>query len=94
MQTIHMIINHLPAHPLPVRRIPSQAIRIITIHLQAHSLLVRRIQAQAIYLIINRLSAHSLLVRRKILRLYFWAGSGINEIIYTAGKTGLWLEKP
>ena len=40
------------------------------------------------------LQAHFLLVRRKILRLYFWAGSGVNEIIYTAGKIGLRLEKP
>jgi hypothetical protein len=38
--------------------------------------------------------AQSLLVKRKILRLYFLAGSGVNEIIYTAGKTGLRLEKP
>ena len=45
-------------------------------------------------MITNHLQAHSLLVRRKILRLYFWAGSGINEIIYTAGKTGLRLENP
>ena len=45
-------------------------------------------------MIINNMQAHPLLVRRKILRLYFWAGSGVNEIIYTAGKTGLWQEKP
>ena len=66
----------------------------ITNHLQAQFLLVRNNLSQAIHIITIRLPAHSLLVRRKILRLYFWAGSGINEIIYTAGKTGLWQEKP
>ena len=66
----------------------------ITNNLPAHSLLVRRNLSHAIRIITNNLQAHSLLVRRKILRLYFWAGSGVNEIIYTAGKTGLWQEKP
>ena len=89
-----MIINRLPAQSLLVVRIPSQAIHMTTNHLQAHSLLVRRNLSHAIRIITIHLQAHSLLVRRKILRLYFWAGSGVNEIIYTAGKTGLWQEKP
>ena len=66
----------------------------ITNHLQAQFLLVRNNLSHAIRIITIHLQAHSLLVRRKILRLYFWAGSGVNEIIYTAGKTGLRLEKP
>ncbi len=66
----------------------------ITNHLQAHSLLVRHNPSQTLRMITIQKPAHSLLVRRKILRLYFWAGSGVNEIIYTAGKTGLRLEKP
>ena len=66
----------------------------ITIQQSAHFLLVRRNLSHAIRIITIHLQAHSLLVRRKILRLYFLAGSGVNEIIYTAGKTGLRLEKP
>ena len=66
----------------------------ITNQLPVQSLLVVRIPSQAIHMTTNHLQAHSLLVRRKILRLYFWAGSGINEIIYTAGKSGLRQEKP
>ena len=77
-----------------VRHNPLQAIHMITNHLQAHSLLVRRNLSHAIRIITIHLPAHFLLVRRKILRLYFLAGSGVNEIIYTAGKTGLWQEKP
>ena len=77
-----------------VRHNPLQAIHMITNHLQAQFLLVRNNLSQAIHIITIRLPAHSLLVRRKILRLYFLAGSGVNEIIYTAGKTGLRQEKP
>ena len=79
---------------MSVRHNLSHAIRMIINNLQAQYLLVRRNLSHAIRIITIHLQAHSLLVRRKILRLYFWAGSGINEIIYTAGKTGLRLEKP
>ena len=89
-----MITNQLPVQSLLVRNNLSQAIHMITNHLQAHSLLVRRNLSHAIRIITIHLPAHFLLVRRKILRLYFWAGSGVNEIIYTAGKTGLRQEKP
>ena len=89
-----MTLNRMPAHFLLVRHNLSQAIHPITNNLPAHSLLVRRNLSHAIRIITIHLPAHSLLVRRKILRLYFWAGSGVNEIIYTAGKTGLRLEKP
>ena len=89
-----MITNQLPVQSLLVVRIPSQAIHPITNNLQAHSLLVRRNLSHAIRIITIHLQAHFLLVRRKILRLYFWAGSGVNEIIYTAGRTGLRMENP
>ena len=95
VSTIHICNNQIIIIEfLPVRHIPSQAIRMITNQLPVQSLLVVRIPSQAIHPITNNLQAQYLLVRRKILRLYFLAGSGVNEIIYTAGKTGLWQEKP
>ena len=56
-------------------------------NLQAQYLLVRRNLSHAIRIITIHLQVHSLLVRRKILRLYFWAGSGVT-------KSYILLEKP
>ena len=95
VSTIHTCNNQIIIIEfLPVRHNPLQAIHMITNRMPTHPLPVRRIPSQTLRMITNHLPAHSLLVRRKILRLYFLAGSGVNEIIYTAGKTGLRQENP